>query len=147
MIIWRFLQGLAWQCVLLVPLFWFVELAQNHLYLLLTGQHGWFYPQSPHHWFSFLTLPSWAIAVTAMAAVQGWLASPRGWSVTRACLVGGTLCWALEWANGWFHAQVLGTPLYIWPASPLRYVGPEAVVWWWGNAWLHQALCRGILAR
>lgn len=136
----KFLKALGWQLLLLVPLFWLIELAQNQAYRLVLGDYGWHYPQSPHHWFSFLSLPSWGIAITAMALVERHGARPGQWREAWACLVAGSVCWALEWGNGWFHAEVLGAPLYVWPFSPLRYVGPEALLWWWGNAWLYRRL-------
>ena len=136
----RFIKTAFFQVLLLTPLYWFVEIVQNLGYKLVMGDYGWYYPQGDFHWFSFRTLPSWAIALGVMAVLYEYVFIPKKYPLWLACLIAGTSCWGLEWINGYLHAELLQQPLYIWTYSPLKYVGIEAIILWWSDVWLYDYL-------
>jgi hypothetical protein len=136
----KFLKTLPIQLLLLTPLYWFVEILQNLVYKVAIGDYGWYYPQDSFHWFSFRTLPSWAIALVVMAALYHYVFIPNKFSIWKNCFIAGSICWAMEWINGYLYAEILQQPLYIWTYSPLKYVGIEAIILWWADVWLYHYL-------
>ena len=52
------------QILFISPLFWFMELLQNKVYLLTIDRYGWGYEPDPHGkltaWYSFRSLLPWA---------------------------------------------------------------------------------------
>ena len=136
----QFFKKLSLQLLLFTPLFWFVEILQNLCYKLVLGEYGWYFPTGQFHWFSFQTLPSWAIALTIMAVCYEYICKPKNLAVWQYYVLAGTICWAAEWINGYLHAEVLQQPLYVWTYSPLKYVGIEAIVLWWSDVWLYDYL-------
>jgi hypothetical protein len=141
----KFLPTLPIQLLLLTPLYWFVEILQNLAYKILLGQYGWYYPLEQFHWFSFRTLPSWAIALTVMAAFYHYVFIPKNIPLWKTYILTGTICWAMEWINGYLHNEILETPLYIWTYSPLKYVGIEAIFLWWADVCLYHYLRKKII--
>lgn len=117
------------------PFFWFFELLQNLAYKATIGEYGWVYPTESSHWYSFRTLPSWGIALAVMLFVDKFFRA-KNYSLLTICLTAGSICWGLEWCNGFLWAELLQQPLYIWTFSPLKYVGIEAIVLWCLDVWV-----------
>ncbi len=117
------------------PFFWFFELLQNLAYKLTTGEYGWVYPTESSHWFSFRTLPSWGIALAVMLFVDKFFRA-KNYNLWTICLTAGSICWGLEWCNGFLWAEILQQPLYVWTFSPLKYVGIEAIILWCLDVWV-----------
>lgn len=125
-----YLRVLATQVLFITPLFWFMELAQNHLFLWATGQWGWVFPESPYEWFSFGSIGLWAGAVGLFWSLHYFWFYPRNVKPWVRIVVGGLAGWAGEWVSGYVAAHVLGKPLQVWPGSPLVYVSFPALFFW-----------------
>lgn len=129
-------QRILTQVLYITPLFWFMELAQNWMYLIITGQHGWVYPVDLHvdvknctDWYSLRSLPTWALTVTVFSVLDR-LFERRRMAVAWRLLIAGLIGWAGEWVAGFVSHGYLHHYLQVWPRSPLVYVGISALPLW-----------------
>jgi hypothetical protein len=128
--------------IFLTPLLWFVELLQNQLYRLIAGDWGWIYPQSPYHWFSFLSLANWSFAVVVYSLLFRWWFDPQAvpawirWPVM--CVAG----FASEFLTGLAWHLATGQYFFIWTHSPLPYIEIWALPLWFSTAILFDLLNR-----
>jgi hypothetical protein len=124
------------QVIYITPLFWFGELAQNWLYRMVTGHHGWVYPTDPGVpfedctvWYSLRSLPTWGLSVVVFSALDRLFERRRiafGWRMAIAGLIG----WSGEWVAGFLSHNCLHRYLQVWPAAPLIYVAISALPLW-----------------
>ncbi|XXF77804.1 hypothetical protein P2318_32855 [Myxococcaceae bacterium GXIMD 01537] len=135
-----FLRVLATQVLFITPLFWLMELAQNHLWRAVSGDWGWVYPASPYGWFSFPSMVLWAGAVGIFWALHYFWFYPRDVSPWLRVLVGGLAGWAGEWVGGFLALRLTGQPLHVWPHSPLVYISVPAVFFWMSNVVVYELL-------
>ena len=137
---WTYARVLATQILYLTPFFWLLELAQNQLFRLVQGQWGWVYPASPYGWFSFGSLTLWAGGIALLWTLHYFWFYPKKVSVWRRVLISAVLLWAGEWLGGFLADKVFGSPLQVWPGSPLVYVSFGAIFFWVSNACLYHLL-------
>lgn len=137
---WTYARVLATQILYLTPIFWLLELAQNQLFRLVQGEWGWVYPASPYGWFSFGSLTLWAGAITLLWTLHYFGFYPRKVSVWRRVLISAVILWAGEWLGGFLADKVFGSPLQVWPGSPLVYVSFGAIFFWVSNACIYHLL-------
>lgn len=127
------LRVLVTQMLFITPLFWLMELAQNHVWLWTTGQWGWVYPTSPYGWFSFKSMTLWGGAVSLFWGLHYFWFYPRNVKPWLRMVVGGAAGWAGEWVGGFLAVKLTGQPLHVWPASPLVYISVPALFFWMSN--------------
>ncbi|MBN1209821.1 MAG: hypothetical protein JXB05_33535 [Myxococcaceae bacterium] len=131
---------LATQILYLTPVFWLLELTQNQLFRIVQGEWGWIYPSSPYQWFSFASLLVWALGIGVMWTLHYYWFYPRRVAVWRRVAYGTIAAWGIEWAGGFVHDKLLGTPLQVWPGSPLVYVSFGAIFFWMSNIIIYHLL-------
>jgi hypothetical protein len=128
------LHRLLNQVLFISPLFWFMELAQNKLYLLATDRYGWGYEPDAHGvltaWYSFRSLLPWVITVAAFSLLDSLLFERWRLSLIVRVLIAGTVGLIGEWTIGLTFDRVLGHCLQIWPQSRFVYVSPSALPFW-----------------
>jgi hypothetical protein len=128
-----YLRVLATQVLFITPLFWLMELAQNNVWRWVTGQWGWVYPTSPYGWFSFNSMVLWAGAVLTFWSLHCFWFYPREVPTWLRIVVGGVAGWAGEWVGGYLAVHLTGSPLHVWPGSPLVYISVPALFFWMSN--------------
>lgn len=131
---------LATQILYLTPFFWLLELTQNQLFRLVQGDWGWIYPASPYYWFSFASLGLWAFGIGLMWTLHYYWFYPRRLPVWQRVAYGTVFAWCVEWLGGWVADKALGTPLQVWPGSPLVYVSFGALFFQVSNVTLYHLL-------
>jgi hypothetical protein len=137
---WTYARVLATQILYLAPVFWLLELTQNQLFRLAQGEWGWVYPASPYGWFSFGSLALWAGAIFLMWTLHYYWFYPKKVTVWRRVLIGAAVSWCGEWVGGFIADKILGSPLQVWPGSPLVYVSFGAIFFWVSNACIYHLL-------
>ncbi|MCP3143940.1 hypothetical protein [Pyxidicoccus xibeiensis] len=135
-----YLRVLLTQVLYIAPLFWFMELAQNIAWKQMNGEWGWYYPESPYHWFSFGSLILWTGCVGLLWSMHCLWFYPRRMTVWPRILISAVVCWLGEWFGGYVAANVFGHPLQVWPGSPLVYVHYSALFFWVSNAVIYHLL-------
>jgi len=135
-----FMRVLMTQVLYVVPLFWFLELAQNVAWRWMNGDWGWHYPESPYHWFSFGSMILWAGCVGLLWAMHFFWFYPRKVRVWMRVGVGAVACFVGEWFGGYMADKVFDHPLQIWPSSFLVYVHVAALFFWVSNVIVYHLL-------
>ncbi len=135
-----FFRILLTQVLYIAPLFWFMELAQNVAWRWVNGDWGWYFPESPYHWFSFASIILWAGCVMLLWSLHYFWFYPRRVKLWTRVGIGAAACWAGEWVGGFVAANVFNHPLQVWPGSPLVYVHWCALFFWVSNVIVYQLL-------
>ncbi|RKG99972.1 hypothetical protein D7X74_38960 [Corallococcus sp. CA047B] len=130
------------QLLILAPCFWLLELSQNVAFRWMNGDWGWVYPESPHHWFSIVSLGLWSGAVVALWALNTYWFRPARMARWQRVLWASALCWLGQWLGGFLAAEVFHHPLQVWPGTRLVYVSFSALFFWAANALLYLAVVR-----
>ncbi|KAL0490810.1 catalase-peroxidase [Acrasis kona] len=125
---------LAIQLMYIPFIFWFIELSQNILTHKVTGEYGWYYPDSPYYWFSFQSVFSWGVLCFVFWNVWWWVLLTLRVNFWVKMLITTVIGWVTEYSLGFVAAKILGHPMQIWPKSPLIYVSYFAIVWWFMNS-------------
>jgi hypothetical protein len=131
---------LATQILYLTPIFWLLELTQNQLFRIVQGEWGWIYPSSPYHWFSFGSLMLWAGCIFLLWTLHYYWFYPKRVTVWQRVAFGTVITWAGEWLGGYLMDKVVGSPLQVWPGSPLVYVSFGALFFWMSNVIIYHLL-------
>ncbi len=117
----------------ITPLFWFMELLQNRIYLAFAHDYGWRYRDAQGQltaWYSFDSLMPWAITVAVFSLLDAFAFEPYRVALVLRMLVAGAIGWCGEWATGALFDRVFGHCLQIWPGSSFVYVAPSALPFW-----------------
>ena len=119
--------------VFLGPILWIQELLQNILTQAVTGDWGWIYPRSEHHWWSFHTMPSWGALAAAWLLLNVKVLEPRKMDIPTRLIIMAAVGWIIEYLNGFIQEHSGSEGLQVWPGSPLRYVTYGCYLWWLQN--------------
>ncbi|KAL0481802.1 solute carrier family 22 member [Acrasis kona] len=139
----KFIKGslyLGIQLMYIPFIFWFIELSQNMLTQKVTGDYGWYYPDSPYNWFSFQSVFSWGVLCIVFWNVWWWVLLAVRVNFWIKMLITTVIGWVTEYCLGYVAAQILGHPMQIWHNSPLIYVSYFAIVWWFQNSMIYYLL-------
>lgn len=122
------------QILFISPLFWFLELLQNKVYLLTIGRYGWGYEPDPHGnltaWYSLRSLFPWCTTVVVFSLLDAFWFERRRMPLPFRMLIAGLIGFGGEWTTGFLSDHVLGHCLQIWPGSSLVYVSLSALPFW-----------------
>jgi hypothetical protein len=133
------------QVLFLAPLFWFMELLQNQLYLWFTHRYGWGYAPdasgAPTAWYSLMSLPLWGFTVVVFALLDATF-ERRGTSYPLRTLIAGAIGFAGEFLAGFVCARYFHHSLQIWPDSPLVYISLSALPFWCADYLIFHLLTR-----
>jgi len=139
------LHRLASQVMFLAPLFWFMELLQNQLYLWVTGSYGWGYLPGPDGlptaWYSLLSVPLWAITIATFSLLDGIFERQRTPYLLRT-VIAGVVGFAGEFTAGFVGDRYLHHCLQIWPKSNLVYISLTALPFWCADYLIFHLLTR-----
>lgn len=128
------------QVLYIAPLFWFMELSQNVAWRWVNGDWGWYFPESPYHWFSFESIILWAGCVVLLWSMHYFWFYPRRMKLWTRVALSAPACFVGEWVGGYVAANVFDHPLQVWPGSPLVYVHYSAIFFWMSNVIVYQLL-------
>ena len=126
-------RRLLTQILFIAPLFWFMELLQNQVYLVFAHDFGWRYRDAHGQlsaWYSFESLLPWAFTVAIFSLLDALAFEPWRLPLILRMLIAGVIGWCGELGTGAFFDRVLGHCLQIWPRSFLVYVAPSALPFW-----------------
>jgi hypothetical protein len=115
-------------------LFWFLELIQNNLTMLVTGSYGWYYPTSLYGYFHFKSLLSWTICVSVFWSLYFLIFKPLKVPLPVCILITTIVGWVSEWILGYTAVHVFKSPMQVWPNTSLVYVSYGAIGWWVMNS-------------
>jgi hypothetical protein len=122
------------QILFISPLFWFMELLQNKIYLLALDRYGWGYDPDPQgrltSWYSFRSLLPWVTTVAVFSLLDTFWFERRRLALPLRMLIAGVIGFAGEWCTGFVSDRMLGHCLQIWPGSPLVYIAFSALPFW-----------------
>ena len=121
------------QILFISPLFWFMELLQNKVYLLAIDRYGWGYEPDAQGrltaWYSFRSLLPWATTVAVFSLLDTFWFERKRMSLLLRMVIAGVIGFWGEWFTG-FISNYTGHCLQIWPGSTLVYISPSALPFW-----------------
>ena len=122
------------QILFISPLFWFMELLQNKLYLIAINRYGWGYEPDAHGnltaWYSFRSLLPWCMTVAVFSLLDTFWFERRRTSLLLRMVIAGLIGFAGEWTTGFISDRLMGHCLQIWPESRLVYISLSALPFW-----------------
>jgi hypothetical protein len=133
------------QILFIAPLFWFMELAQNQLYLWATGNYGWGYRPGPDGlptaWYSLMSAPLWAMTIATFSLLDAIFERSRTPYLLRT-VIAGVVGFAGEFTAGFVGDRYLHHCLQIWPKSNLVYISLTALPFWCADYLIFHLLTR-----
>ncbi|HEY4184798.1 MAG TPA: hypothetical protein VGP07_06990 [Polyangia bacterium] len=157
------LLRLALQVLYIAPLFWFMELLQNLVFLKVAKNYGWYYPLQelngfgglcrdpklgvdalPWAWLSVRSFPLWAGTVAIFSMLDHFWFERRDLRLLWRALIAGLVGWGGEWAVGYASRHYLHSYLQIWPGTTLVYVSFTAIPFWISDFYVFHWLTLGI---
>jgi len=127
------IRRLVTQVLFIAPLFWFMELLQNQVYLLFAHDFGWRYKDAHGQltdWYSFESLLLWAFTVAVFSLLDVLLFEPRRLPLVLRMLIAGVVVGPASWPRERSSDRVLGHCLQDLAGSFLVYIAPSALPFW-----------------
>ncbi len=122
------------QILFISPLFWFLELLQNKVYLFTIGRYGWGYEPDAHGklttWYSFRSLLPWCTTVVVFSLLDEFWFERRRMPLPVRAVIAGLIGFGGEWTTGFISDHLMGHCLQIWPESSLVYISISALPFW-----------------